>query len=112
MLATMLASQLQQFASTPCVTCWADQSESLGLRCCCRTVAFLQSAVQLIKDTMDKKFGPAWQVVVGKGFSYDVQHEVRTQMIACCSQKQNIRKAACMPIHLLCPSSQLACQQS
>lgn len=32
---------------------------------------------QLIKDTMDKKFGPAWQVVVGKGFSYDVQYEVR-----------------------------------
>jgi hypothetical protein len=26
---------------------------------------------------MDKKFGPAWQVVVGKGFSYDVQYEVR-----------------------------------
>jgi hypothetical protein len=25
---------------------------------------------------MDKKFGPAWQVVVGKGFSYDVQYEV------------------------------------
>lgn len=33
--------------------------------------------LQLIKDTMDKKFGPAWQVVVGKGFSYDVQYEVR-----------------------------------
>lgn len=25
---------------------------------------------------MDKKFGPAWQVVVGKGFSYEVQYEV------------------------------------
>lgn len=36
--------------------------------------------VQLIKDTMDKKFGPAWQVVVGKGFSYDVQHEVRLHL--------------------------------
>jgi Dynein light chain type 1 len=33
--------------------------------------------LQLIKDTMDKKFGPAWHVVVGKGFSYDVQYEVR-----------------------------------
>ena len=31
---------------------------------------------QMIKDTMDKKFGPAWQVVVGKGFSYNVNYEV------------------------------------
>ena len=30
----------------------------------------------MIKDTMDKKFGPAWQVVVGKGFAYDVKYEV------------------------------------
>ena len=30
----------------------------------------------MIKDTMDKKFGPAWQVVVGKGFSYNVNYEV------------------------------------
>ena len=28
---------------------------------------------------MDKKFGPAWHVVVGKGFSYDVQYEVFTK---------------------------------
>jgi hypothetical protein len=36
----------------------------------------------MIKDTMDKKFGPAWQVVVGKGFSYQVQYEVLL-FIAC-----------------------------
>lgn len=30
----------------------------------------------MIKDTMDKKFGPAWQVIVGKGFSYEVNYEV------------------------------------
>eukprot|EP00892_Ulva_mutabilis_P003812 jgi/Ulvmu1/1802/UM119_0020.1 len=36
-----------------------------------------EKCTQMIKDTMDKKFGPAWHVVVGKGFSYDVQYEVK-----------------------------------
>lgn len=38
--------------------------------------------VQMIKDTMDKKFGPAWQVIVGKGFSYNVNYEVGTTHIS------------------------------
>ena len=31
----------------------------------------------MIKDTMDKKFGHTWHVIVGKGFSYDITYEVR-----------------------------------
>lgn len=31
----------------------------------------------MIKDLMDKKFGPPWHVVVGKSFSYEITHEVR-----------------------------------
>ena len=30
----------------------------------------------MIKDTMDKKFGPTWHVIVGKGFSYEITYEV------------------------------------
>lgn len=31
----------------------------------------------MIKDTMDKKFGPAWHVVVGMGFGFEITHEVK-----------------------------------
>ena len=33
--------------------------------------------LQVIKDAMDKKFGPPWHIVAGKYFSYDVTYEVR-----------------------------------
>lgn len=51
-------------------------------RACCGTASERSRRdAQLIKDTMDKKFGPAWHVVVGKGFSYDVQYEVRRRVL-------------------------------
>ena len=36
------------------------------------------SATQVIKDAMDRKFGPigAWHVITGQSFAYDVTHEV------------------------------------
>lgn len=30
----------------------------------------------MIKDTMDKKYGSPWHVVVGQGFSYEITYEV------------------------------------
>jgi Dynein light chain type 1 len=86
MLTGLLAAQTSDCCSLRChlsqrrsilgeLACSMQQSthaESIGTP----LSQFGQRAVQLIKDTMDKKFGPAWQVVVGKGFSYDVQHEV------------------------------------
>ena len=62
------------------LVCGACARVLLELRFTCHFLMF--GRMQLIKDTMDKKFGPAWQVVVGKGFSYDVQHEVRTCTVA------------------------------
>lgn len=32
----------------------------------------LESASKIIKEALDKQYGQAWQVVIGKGFSYDV----------------------------------------
>lgn len=32
----------------------------------------LQLAAKLIKETMDKKFGSPWNVVVGEGFGFEV----------------------------------------
>lgn len=36
-----------------------------------------ESAAKMIKDTMDKKFGPAWHAVVGMGFGFEIAHDVK-----------------------------------
>lgn len=38
---------------------------------------------KLIKDTMDKKFGPAWHVVVGEGFASEITYEVPLYIVFC-----------------------------
>ena len=38
---------------------------------------FFQGAARMIKETLDKKFGPAWHVVVGEGFGFEITHEVK-----------------------------------
>ncbi|CAF3063919.1 unnamed protein product [Rotaria socialis] len=37
-----------------------------------------ESAARMIKETMDKKFGPTWQCIVGEGFGYHIEHEVKS----------------------------------
>jgi len=36
-----------------------------------------QTAARMIKETMDKKFGASWHVVVGEGFGFEITHEVK-----------------------------------
>ena len=36
-----------------------------------------QVAAKMIKETMDKKFGASWHVVVGEGFGFELTHEVK-----------------------------------
>jgi len=36
-----------------------------------------ESAAKMIKDAMDKKYGPAWHVVVGESFGFEVSHECK-----------------------------------
>lgn len=36
-----------------------------------------QSAAKMIKETMDKKFGSSWHVVIGEGFGFEITHEVK-----------------------------------
>lgn len=50
----------------------------------------VEKCTQIIKDQMDKKFGPPWHVVVGRAFAYDITYEVR---VAC---------ALCSHVQLLC----------
>lgn len=37
----------------------------------------LEKCTELIKQTMDKKFGAPWHVVAGKGFSYSCTYEMK-----------------------------------
>ncbi|KAI9529054.1 Dynein light chain 4, axonemal [Dissostichus eleginoides] len=34
-----------------------------------------ESAAKMIKESMDKKFGSSWHVVIGEGFGFEVTHE-------------------------------------
>ncbi|KAI5942767.1 Dynein light chain 4, axonemal [Manis javanica] len=34
-----------------------------------------ESAAKMIKETMDKKFGSSWHVVIGEGFGFEITHE-------------------------------------
>ena len=31
-----------------------------------------ENACRLVKEGLDKKFGPSWQCIIGEGFAYDV----------------------------------------
>jgi dynein light chain 4 len=37
----------------------------------------LQGAAQLIKNTMDKKFGSTWHCIIGEGYGFDISCERR-----------------------------------
>ncbi|PAA66057.1 hypothetical protein BOX15_Mlig002549g3 [Macrostomum lignano] len=39
-----------------------------------------ESAARMIKDSMDKKFGPAWHAVVGEGYGFEITHELKNLM--------------------------------
>lgn len=41
------------------------------------SLLFCQNAAKMIKDTMDKKFGPTWHAVVGEGFGFDITHDCK-----------------------------------
>ncbi|KAL3313760.1 Dynein light chain 4, axonemal [Cichlidogyrus casuarinus] len=36
-----------------------------------------EAAARVVKETLDKKFGSAWHVVVGEGFGFEITHETK-----------------------------------
>jgi dynein light chain 4 len=34
----------------------------------------------MIKETMDKKFGEAWNCIIGEGFTFDVSYQTKNMM--------------------------------
>jgi dynein light chain 4 len=41
------------------------------------TAWFVQKMAQLIKESMDKKFGATWHVCVGEGFGFEITHQAK-----------------------------------
>lgn len=41
---------------------------------------YMQAAAQLIKATMDKKFGASWHCVIGEGFGFDITYQSKNMV--------------------------------
>eukprot|EP01036_Dinobryon_divergens_P026319 gene26319-34946_t len=39
-----------------------------------------EAAAQLIKATLDKKFGAAWHCVIGEGFGFDITYQAKNMI--------------------------------
>uniref|UniRef100_A0A3Q1HC44 Dynein light chain n=1 Tax=Anabas testudineus TaxID=64144 RepID=A0A3Q1HC44_ANATE len=57
--------ETMELCVTACENCGKPNINNL----CC--------AAKMIKESMDKKFGSSWHVVIGEGFGFEVTHEVK-----------------------------------
>ena len=39
------------------------------------SMVFLQAAAKVIKEAMDKKYGPQWHCAIGEGFGFDITYQ-------------------------------------
>ncbi|XP_057694142.1 dynein axonemal light chain 4-like [Corythoichthys intestinalis] len=39
-----------------------------------------ENAAKMVKDSMDKRFGNAWHVVIGESFGFGVTHEAKNML--------------------------------
>ncbi|GLV34217.1 uncharacterized protein CBL_00147 [Carabus blaptoides fortunei] len=49
----------------------------LAVTACEKHAANNEAAARMIKESMDKKFGPSWHVVVGEGFGFEISYECK-----------------------------------
>ena len=47
---------------------------------CEKHTANNENAAKMIKEGLDKRFGPSWHVVVGEGFGFEVSYELKNLM--------------------------------
>ena len=53
------------------------EAMEISVTACEKFSAHNESAAKMIKESMDKKFGPPWCVVVGEGFSFDISYTMK-----------------------------------
>ena len=39
-----------------------------------------ENAAKMIKETLDKRFGGSWHVIVGEGYGFDISYELKALM--------------------------------
>ncbi|XP_030388503.1 dynein light chain 4, axonemal [Scaptodrosophila lebanonensis] len=49
----------------------------LSITACEKYSSNYEQAAKIIKETMDKKFGIYWHVVVGEGFGFEISYETQ-----------------------------------
>nr|XP_030711809.1 dynein light chain 4, axonemal isoform X2 [Globicephala melas] len=54
-----------------------------------------ESAAKMIKETMDKKFGSSWHVVIGEGFGFEITHECPPANASMVQFSNSARAASC-----------------
>ncbi|CAG0891985.1 unnamed protein product [Darwinula stevensoni] len=43
-----------------------------------------ENAAKMIKEELDRKYGPSWHVVVGEGFGFEISHESKNMLYMFC----------------------------
>ncbi|XP_055837177.1 dynein axonemal light chain 4 [Episyrphus balteatus] len=54
-----------------------NETIELTITACEKYASNYETAAKVIKETMDKKFGTYWHVVVGEGFGFEVSFETK-----------------------------------
>lgn len=49
----------------------------LCVTACEKHAANNEMAARMIKENMDKKFGPSWHAVVGEGYGFEISYECK-----------------------------------
>jgi Dynein light chain type 1 len=55
----------------------SNACDSQNLAC---VFALLQAAAQLIKHSLDKKFGASWHCAIGEGFGFEITYQQRNMI--------------------------------
>ncbi len=56
------------------------ETMELCVNACEKHSANNESAAKMIKEGLDRRFGPSWHVVVGEGFGFEVSYELKNLM--------------------------------
>merc|ERR1712098_541706 len=43
-----------------------------------------ENCAKMIKEVLDKKFGPSWHVIVGEGFGFEISYETKKMCYMFC----------------------------
>ncbi|XP_046981136.1 dynein axonemal light chain 4-like [Schistocerca americana] len=53
------------------------EAMELCVTACEKHAANNEMAARMIKEAMDKKFGPSWHAVVGEGYGFEISYECK-----------------------------------